>query len=85
MAKHHDLEFLEVLRSKTKQDELKQAADQQIAERPEHESTPRRSTGADDSTAATQAQRRDRFNAPHRQDSQARLLFQGDGASEERL
>src|SRR5881392_39734 len=41
VSKYDDLELLEVLRARTQQDELEQAAERQVAERPEQEPTPR--------------------------------------------
>ena len=41
MSEHDDLELLELVRARTQEHDLEHAAERQVAERPEHEATPR--------------------------------------------
>ncbi len=66
MPKHDDLQLLELPRARTKQGELQEAADQQIAERPEQaELLGVSGTGAHDSTTKACEPGPNRVNAPH--------------------
>src|SRR5260370_14850656 len=57
VPEHNDLELLELLRAGTKQYELKHAAEDQVAERPDQESTPRDQRDGRTTLRSTQAPR----------------------------
>src|SRR6266545_657205 len=66
MPEHHDLKLLELPRAGTQRYELEHAAQHQIAERPEQESSPQdQRDGRTTLRPARASQRRNRVNAPH--------------------